>query len=355
MIEYIVVGLGLAGLSFCECLERDGKSFRVISDHSQNASRVAGGLYNPVILKRFTLAWQADTQLKSALPFYGGLGQKLRGQWDQKLPVYRRFASIEEQNGWFQAADRPRLQPFLSTHIHQNKNPGIHAPFGFGEVLGTGKVHTAALLDAYTSYLDAADGLIKKTFAHDRLEIREGYVKYGDIKARNIVFAEGYGLKQNPYFNYLPLLGTKGELLTIEAPALKEKRIIKSSVFAIPLGNDLYQVGATYKWKDKTDRPTLEAREELLQKMETFMTCGYKVVDQVAGIRPTVTDRRPLVGTHPQHGNLHILNGFGSRGVLIAPMASRALYDNIERNTPLPEEMDIRRFAKKWEHSQRHV
>ena len=69
MVDYLVVGLGLAGISFCEVLEKEGKSFKVITDNSQQASQVAGGLYNPVILKRFTLAWKAKEQVELAQPF----------------------------------------------------------------------------------------------------------------------------------------------------------------------------------------------------------------------------------------------------------------------------------------------
>ena len=137
MLDYLVVGLGLAGTAFCELLEQQNKSFVCISDLSQQASVVAGGLYNPVILKRFTPAWRAQEQLKIALPFYLQLEEKLQTKLDYKLPVYRRFASVGEQNNWFQAADRPQLQPFLSLQIRENHNPLLDAPFGFGEVLHT--------------------------------------------------------------------------------------------------------------------------------------------------------------------------------------------------------------------------
>ncbi|MBT8321719.1 MAG: FAD-binding oxidoreductase, partial [Eudoraea sp.] len=121
-----------------------------------------------------------------------------------------------------------------------------------------------------------------------------------------------------------------------------------SSVFIIPLGNDLYRVGATYKWKDKTNIPTEESRRELLEKLDTFLKADYKVVSHVAGIRPTVTDRRPLVGRHLIHSNLYVLNGFGSRGVLIAPYAANQLLAYIEKENPLNPEMDIHRFSKKY-------
>lgn len=348
MVDYLVVGLGLAGISFCEQLENHGKSYRVISDTSQQASLVAGGLYNPVILKRFTMAWKAREQMAMAMPYYKVLEEKLDTPLDIKIPVLRRFASLEEQNNWFAAMDKPNLDYFLSPTILQNANPSIDAPFGYGEVHYTGKVDTKKLITAYTAYLETKGWLQQEGFEYETLEVQSTRVRYKNLTAKKIVFAEGYGLKKNPYFNYLPLNGTKGELLTIHAPNLQEDRVIKSSVFIIPLGADLYRIGATYKWKDKTNTPTEEAQEELLDKLNIFLTCPYNVVDHVAGIRPTVADRRPLVGVHPKHPNVLLLNGFGSRGVLIAPYASGNLYQAMEYGKTLDPEMDIERFTKKW-------
>lgn len=311
------------------------------------ASQVAGGLYNPVILKRFTMAWLAEEQLAMALPFYASLEKKLKVKLDYKLPVMRRFATIEEQNLWFEASDKAGLKQFISPEIHKNNNPHIDAPFGYGEVLHTGRIDTELLLSSYTKVVRATDRLLEETFDHEQLKVEVAHVFYKTIKAKRIVFAEGFGLKKNPYFNYLPLTSTKGEYLTIKAPDLKEKNTIKSTIFLIPWEKDLYRVGATYKWKDTTNLATEASKTELLQKLDTFLKCDYEVVDQLAGIRPTVTDRRPLVGQHPKHENLFVLNGFGSRGVLIAPFASEQLYDRIEKETVLHSEMDSTRFTKK--------
>ncbi len=350
MVDYLIVGLGIAGISFCEVLERHNYSFKVVADGSQTSSMVAGGLYNPVTLKRFTPAWNAREQLGFAIPFYKDLEVKLKVQLDYNVPILRRFASVEEQNLWFEAADRPLLQPYLSTKIRPSTNPNINAPFGYGEVLHTGRVATKILLSAYSDYLLGNNSLLRETFDHGSLGMVDGLMEYKSVKARNIVFAEGYGLKNNPYFNYLPLNGNKGELLTIKAPGLGEHRIVKSSVFIIPLGDDLYRVGATYNPRDKSNLPTGEAKQELLDKLNTFLECDYEVVDHVAGIRPTVVDRKPLAGRHPIYGSMHVLNGLGSRGVMIGPWAAQLLFDQIENNIALPKEMDIERFTKKYFH-----
>nr|WP_297785521.1 FAD-binding oxidoreductase [uncultured Allomuricauda sp.] len=348
MLDYLVVGLGLAGISFCEVLEKEGKSLKVITDESQQASQVAGGLYNPVILKRFTMAWNARVQMEIAKPFYQSLEKKLGIKLDHELPVLRKFASIEEQNLWFEAADRPDLDYFLSTKLVPNNNSAIDAPHGFGQVKYTGRIDTGTLVRSYKDYLKKTNSLIEESLDFDLLSITKEGISYKSITAKNIVFACGYGLKQNPFFGYLPLNGTKGELLIIHAPDYKEENVIKSSVFTIPMEEDKYLVGATYKWKDKTNTPTEESKNELLDKLRTFLKCDFEVIDHVAGIRPTVADRRPLVGRHPEFRNMYVLNGFGSRGVLIGPYASRNLFDYIEKQTDLDPEMDIGRFTKKY-------
>lgn len=347
MLDYLIVGLGLAGTSLCEQLEKNDKTFKVISDGSQTSSIVAGGLYNPVILKRFTMAWNAKEQLRQAIPFYTSLEKKLKVKLNYKLSVMRRFASVEEQNLWFEACDKPLLEDFLSQKLQTNTNSCIDAPLGYGEVLGTGRIDTALLISSYKKYLLLNDMFLSETFDFDAVQMESECISYKTIKAKRIVFAEGYGLKKNPFFDYLPMTSTKGEYLTIKAPQLKETSAIKSSIFLIPWEKDYYRVGATYKWKDITNLPTEESKSELVQKLDVFLKCDYEIVDQVAGIRPTVTDRRPLVGRHPVNSNMFVLNGFGSRGVMIAPFASEQLLNLMERNEALLPEMDIARFTKK--------
>ena len=348
MIDYLVVGSGLAGISFCERLEQHGHSYRVVSDNSQQASKVAGGLYNPIILKRLTMAWKAAEQLAMALPFYADLEKKLSVALDHKVAVFRKFASIEEQNNWFAAMDKPGFDAFLSPGLQSNTNPHIEAPFGFGEVMQTGRVDTKVLLDAYRKYLANRQVLMEEAFDHTILTLGKDHVSYKGQTYRQLVFAEGFGMRNNPFFGYLPLNGTKGELLTVKIPGLGLEQVLKSGVFMIPLGGDHYRIGATYKWKDKTNIPTEAAKTELLDKLRTLLKVDVELVEHVAGIRPTVADRRPLVGRHPEHPQLYLLNGFGSLGVLIAPYASQGLYQLIQNGTALDEDMDLSRFTKKY-------
>jgi glycine oxidase len=347
MLDYIIVGSGLAGISFAEVALDNNKTILVFDNNSQNSSQIAAGLYNPVILKRFSEVWKAQEQLVEMNLFYSVLEKKLDYKADIKMPILRKFFSIEEQNNWFIASDKIGLAPFLSTEIGTNKIEGIDSSFGYGQVLQTGYVDTALLLKKYKEYLDVQKILVEEAFDYSDLEFEIDFVKYNNIRSKHIVFAEGFGMHSNPYFNHLPLDGTKGELFIIKAPKLVLDVIINTSIFILPLGNDLFKVGATYNWKDKTDLPTEEGKTELLERINEIITCDFEIVSHFAGVRPTVRDRRPLVGTHPIHKSLHILNGLGTRGVMLGPSMAKALFNLIECKIPLDTEIDIKRFESK--------
>ena len=279
--------------------------------------------------------------------FFSNLEKKLNCKVNFEMPILRKFFSIEEQNNWFFASDKVNLAPFLSTNIISRKYAGIDSPFGYGEVLQTGYVDTALLLKKYKEYLIENNWFLEESFDYSLLQEGGNSIQYKEISARNIVFAEGFGMHANPYFKDLPLDGTKGELFIIKAAALDLDVIINTSVFILPLGNDLYKVGATYNWADKTDVPTEEGKTELIEKIKEILNCDFEIVEHLAGVRPTVKDRRPLVGTHSKHNSIHILNGLGTRGVMLGPALAKALFENIEFQKPLDREIDIQRFYKK--------
>ena len=343
-VDYIIVGLGLAGLAFSRELEKQGKTFIVYEDNSQHSSKVAGGMYNPIVLKRFTPVWDAENQLKIALPFYKELENLLGSTYDHELDVYRLFTSIEEQNNWFATCDHPTLSEYMVPKVIKDTYNGIESPFGYGKVTGTGRIDTKKLLDDYKKYLEKNDTIIYANFNYESIEFKDDKIQYKNHSASKIVFCEGFGIKQNPYFNDLPMQEAKGELITIYAPELEIDFVLKSSVFIMPLGEHKFKVGATFNWKDKTNIPTEEGKSELLAKLESLISVPFKVIEHVAGIRPTVKDRRPLVGIHHEHPELAILNGLGTRGVMIAPTAAKELYNCLENGNELRKEISISRF-----------
>jgi len=343
-VDYIIVGLGLAGLAFAEELMHSGKTFVVFEDYSQTSSLVAGGVYNPVILKRFTPVWNAKEQLAIALPFYISLEKKLNTTLDYKFSTRKVFKSVEDQNNWFLASDKPILSDFMNPEIISEKIDEIIGDFGYGEVYQTGRIDTHQLISTYRDYLKENHLIRNEKFEHSAIDFFEERLHYKDLISKRIVFCEGFGVKQNPYFKDLPLKEAKGETLTIHAPNLNVTFLIKSTLFDLPLVEDIYKVGATFNWNDKTSNPSQEGRKELVDKLKKVIQTPYKIIDHSAGIRPTVKDRRPLVGIHSKHKQLAILNGLGTRGVMMAPSMGKQLYGFLEEGIGLDPEINCDRF-----------
>ena len=346
-VDYLIIGSGLAGIAFAETCLLHNKKIMVLNDTSQNSTTIAGGLYNPIVLKRFTKIWEAEAQLAISIPFYKKLEEKLGTTFLYEIPLLRKLNNIEEQNNWFAASDKPSLSNYLSSELETLNNEAVQSNYKFGKVHETGFLDTKKLKESYTNYLITKNSYSEATFDYSKLAINQDFIEYKDIRAKQIVFAEGFGIHNNPYFNNLPLDGTKGELLIIKSENLKLKEIINSSIWILPIGNNLYKVGATYNWEDKTTTQTEEGKNELLSNLKELISCEFEIMEHLAGIRPTVKDRRPLLGKHHLHNQLYILNGMGTRGVLFAPYLSDKLFQFIENGIPLDNEISIERIYKK--------
>ena len=346
MYDCIVVGFGIAGIAATAHLEAQDKNVLVIDANEVKASVVAAGLYNPVILKRFSMAWNADRQLEYAKLFYKALGVKLDDDFNEPLEVLRRFNSVKEQNSWFSKLDNPGLNKYMSDTLYDHQINSISSSFDYGKLEGTGRVLVKKLIVAYMAQLKTKTNFLEETFDYLALKINKGSLEYKGHKAKQIIFCEGYRLKGNPYFNYLPLVGNKGSYIIVECEDLQLTKALKAHFFLIPLGDNQYKFGATYEnhFKD-TDHDTA-AKAQLAEELEKLISAPYKLISQQTGVRPTVIDRRPLVGQHSKHKQLFVCNGMGTRGVIIAPTAAKCLIDFIVKNEPIPSEINITRFEK---------
>ncbi|MDG1263933.1 MAG: FAD-dependent oxidoreductase [Flavobacteriaceae bacterium] len=343
MKHSLVVGMGLAGLAYAEQLRRKGLSFHVIDKGYGGSSKIAAGIYNPTVLKRFSLAWNGDLFHSYALPFYNELQDHLQSEFIFPTPIHKIFSKVSEHNSWVVASNQNSLSPFLDPQINSIINTEIKGVYGYGKVNHTGRIATQTLINDFVQSLKT-NQFSEETFEYNKLLISNTVVEYKGIKAKHIVFCEGYQMVNNPFFNSLPLVGSKGEILIIKTKQLQSKPIIKASIFLAPMGDDLYWAGATFERNDKTLKKTLKGREWIEERIQKIIASDYEVVDHITEIRPTVMDRRPLLGTHPDYYNVHLLNGFGTRGVLGAPLLSKWLLDYIMGQFELPEIVNLRRF-----------
>lgn len=355
-VDYIIVGLGIAGITFCERLRREGKRFVVFEPSLASATKVSGGVVNPVVLKRFTPIWNLPQFYDEAFPFYSEMSKHLQVSFLERMPLQRVFNKVQEQNDWLVASDKSNLSFFLSPELIKNTNPLIEAPFGFGAVKEVFKIDTALLMEAYSDNLVQKEQLISEAFEYDALQLdqdgedsshteKEATIQYKNYKAKRVVFSEGAAAIHNPYFSVDCLIPKKGEYIIFKAPQLRLKSILKGSIFIIPLGNDRYKAGATFDHQGTKPDITQEGKAQLVSSVRKLIHCPFEVIDQIAGMRPTVKDRRPLLGSISNKKVL-FFNGLGTRGLGMAPLLSKQLFDFVEHDTALPEEVNIQRFIK---------
>ena len=74
------------------------------------------------------------------------------------------------------------------------------------------------------------------------------------------------------------------------------------------------------------------------------MNVPFEVVDHKAAVRPTVKERRPFIGIHPNHKQIGIFNGLGAKGVLLAPFFASHFSEYLLGKTELMKEIDVKRF-----------
>jgi len=153
-------------------------------------------------------------------------------------------------------------------------------------------------------------------------------------------------LKKNPLFNYLPLAPLKGEFLLIQADELPRTKMIKKGVIIVPYKDNLFWVGSTYDRDELSLKNTENGVQGLKTKLSSVLNTPYTVQETGFGIRPTVIDRRPLIGQHPQYKNVFVFNGLGSKGVSLAPFFAQHFVDYLERDGKLMKEIDIKRCEK---------
>jgi glycine/D-amino acid oxidase-like deaminating enzyme len=205
-------------------------------------------------------------------------------------------------------------------------------------------------IDLVRNMLKEKSLLLEADFNTGSLSISETGIKYSDYAAEKIIFCEGHLSSANSLWGWLPFVPAKGEILTIRCTELPEDFILLSGIFIVPIGDKKFRVGSTYEWNYESEAPTEEAKNKLINLLDSFLKVSYEIIDHRAGIRPTVKDRRPFVGRHPAHQNVYIFNGMGTKGVQLAPYFADRLIDHIEKKEPLPDEVDIRRWIPPTSH-----
>lgn len=345
-VDFIIVGQGLAGTLLANELLRQNKTFVVFDDPDQHkASEVAAGLINPVVFRRMTKSWLVD----DAFPCMETTYRQLEDLLNVKLYFPGRMLRILREDNevlWKEKTFANKLEPYLNPEPDRNfTNHHISNAFSFGCVNKSGRLEIQKLISSFSELLEHRNAVRKEKFDFGKLSFTTDSVIYNDLAAQKIIFCEGSSVSQNPFFKNLKFKHSKGEILELEIQELKLNEIVSSDIFVMPAGANRYKVGATYSWDNLDWQITDLAREELRKKLEDVISAKYEILNQKAGIRPTMHDRKPVTGVHPEFPQIAIFNGLGSKGALIGPYFAKQLAEfMIGKSEYLHPEADINRY-----------
>jgi glycine oxidase len=358
--DFLIIGHGLAGAILARTLRLRGHRVLVLDQPKpDSASNVAAGLINPIAGKRFAKSWQVDLFLPAARKFYQQLEADLQEQIFFPAPIIKLFSSPEEQNNWMAKSVDPGLESLVETPPPGQlpyTGEGVRQEYGGIVVRQGGNVEVRRMLELLADDLKKAAALQEERFEGEKLEIEKDFVRYGNIRASHVLFCEGYQAAHHPFFNWLPFSLNKGEVIDVTVDNLNPQCIYNKGVYVLPVrGGRGLRVGATYDWRQINEACTAAARAELTQKLKQVIRGQFMVQAQYAGIRPAVRDRRPLIGTHPEKPRVHIFNGLGSKGVLMAPYLAAHFTEVLEGTGQLQREVNISRyFSLYYEYRKQH-
>lgn len=346
MTEFIIVGRGLAATTLMHTFYSHGISFKVVGDADlSSSSKVAAGIWNPIVFKRLTKSWLADELIPYLNQFYKACEIRLNKKIITQRPIIKPFTEEQEKTLWRKKSEE-ELESFIDPQIHEKGTDEMNQCIvvnGYAKVKNSGNLNMVDFLHSSADFFK--DYLFNEVFDYNQLQILPDKVIYRDVEAKHLIFCEGYLVKNNPFFNWIPLKPAKGEVLTIEAPELHFKNaIFNRNGFVMDLSEGVYKAGATYAWDDLTDTPTSEGMAELHSKIKNMIRCGYRVVKHEAGIRPSSLDRRPIIGEHPLLKQLFVFNGLGTKGVMLAPFFAENFVNFYLQKEEIHEDVDVKRF-----------
>jgi glycine oxidase len=344
--DYIIAGAGLAGSLLAWHLHRLGAKV-LLTDvpNPAAASRVAAGIVNPITGRHMVKAHHVDTVLAYDREFYTEFERETGTPVFLPRPILRVFRSTEEQQLWEQRLTRPDYVTSMKPALPSSAiAPGIIAPYGGGEITGGGWIQISSLLNTIYTSLPHTELALGTPAQTSELTFSSTGVQWREHSARRFIFCEGWRSARNPLFLFIPFFPSYGEIVVFRAPTLDSTYILNSGVHIVPLGDGLFRAGATNKWDIFEEAPSEAGKTELIEKIGELLTCPFEIVAQAAGIRPSILDRRPVAGLHPDMPAVGILNGFCGKGVFFGPWAAYHFAQFLEGKQALPEDIDIARF-----------
>jgi glycine/D-amino acid oxidase-like deaminating enzyme len=349
-MKILIVGHGIAGSLLAWFLHHNQHLITLISPlERQSASKVAAGVLTPITGKRFAASWEYLRLYHSAVKTYESLADHFHHQFFYPRKTIRVFRSSEEKTLWDKKKKyRTDFLPFIDSENPPRTLPSPWKdPYGSMTLIHGGWCDTEPLLDHLEHFFNENHILHHENFAHSDLTITKNNIHWKGNSFDHVVFCEGYHIRDNPYFQFIPFEHVKGEILNLMINgSIPQDAILNFGKWVIPYPDGSFRCGSTYDWYDLTESTTTTARHSILEYIKLHGDIDPRILGQQAGIRPVCKDMKPVLGRHPEFPRIWVFNGLGAKGILRAPFLANHLVTVMENKTELWSEVNCQRFWK---------
>jgi len=349
---WLVVGQGLAGTVLALSLVQQGQRVVVVDAALPYASsRAAAGIYNPVTGKRRQLTWAAAELWPALEAFYPWAQHLLGASFFYPLPNIRPFFTALERaeaqaqaadsahplSAWIKVLDAPLWQPAAQ----------VHAPYGVLVVPRSGYVDVMAFCHAARAWLVNSGCFIEALPQPADIDAKSGQPHWQGYRYQGVIWATGAFPLADAGWQALPLAPLKGEILHVSScePALLAGGVLNRAAYLAPRADGTLWAGSTYEHRYSDNGPTEAARVSILERVSLFYKPELQVLNHWAGIRPSVKDRRPLLGALGGRQGQYVFTGMGTKGVSLAPWCAGHMCRYLLGGIPLPAEVAVRAIA----------
>jgi glycine/D-amino acid oxidase-like deaminating enzyme len=340
MLDYLIVGNGLAGSTLAYKLHKKGVKIHIIADLKRpTSSSVAGGMFNPITGKYLAKTWLAEELYTTLFEFYLALEKSLNSHFFHPIGVIRLFNNAENKAHFLTQIEKFSLQEWV-TVLPESKE----YPLGGLKIKNSGWLDVEAFVAAIQTFFIDLNLFSNEVVEFENLIFKENTINFNGLEARNVIFAEGFYVKDNPLFNNLPFNPVKGEVLEVKVDSYSETSILNQGKWIIPINTQKLRIGATYTWHELDFEPTQTAKAEIETAAQKIGISSFFFLNHKAGVRPATSDRRPIIGQHPVIKNAFIFNGLGTKGVSLVPYFADQFVDYLTENKQLNPEVNIERF-----------
>ncbi len=346
-LDFLIIGQGLAGSLLAWELIQRNKKILIIDNGAINASQIAAGLINPITGMRLVKSLDTDQQLTAATRLYQQLEIEFAQTFYKTKTMLRIIRNLKELEYWHKRMQDDEYQPYLYEQLIQNQYQNIfNAPLGILKQKKTGYLQTRPLLARLKAFFIEKGSFKQCSFDNQDMLIKQGSIHWHDIKTKQVIFCEGFQCINNPWFSWLPMQPVKGEILTLSGRTDIPDNILNYGHWLIPVTQATFRTGATFDRENINTQPTSVGKQTLLSSLTSIYpdVDSSRITEHQANVRPCTLDKQPFIGSHPQHSEILIFNGFGAKGSLQIPLHSQHFADYLLNKDTLPSSCNIDRF-----------